>query len=47
MPDGIDLAGSCNFLLDHKHYRARRGILLCSGLVQIESAEFNLTGTFE
>lgn len=47
MPDGIDRAGSCNFLISTDHGDARRGILLCNGLVEVENAEFTLTGTFE
>lgn len=47
MPDGIDLAGSCNFLINNEHYGARKGCLICNSLVEISSGEFNLTGTFE
>lgn len=47
MPDGVDLAGSCNFLVSGEHYGARLGCLICNSLVDIQSAEFNLTGTFE
>jgi anaerobic dimethyl sulfoxide reductase subunit A len=38
MPDGIDMAGSCNFLISDDHFGARRGILLCSGMIDIIKA---------
>jgi anaerobic dimethyl sulfoxide reductase subunit A len=43
MPDGIDRAGVCNFLIPTEHFDARRGALLCSGMVQIERAESAVT----
>lgn len=39
MPDGIDRAGSCNFLIPGEHFDARRGSLLCNSMVQIEKME--------
>lgn len=35
MPEGIDLAGSCNFLIPSEDYNHRRGILLCAGMIEI------------
>lgn len=47
MPDGIDVAGSCNFLLSNDMGDARRGCLICNGLVEVQSAEFTLDLTLE
>lgn len=38
MPDGIDLAGSCNFLISDNHYDCRRGALLCTSLIEVVKA---------
>jgi anaerobic dimethyl sulfoxide reductase subunit A len=42
MPDGIDRAGSSNFLVPDEHFDARRGILLCNSMVQIDKFDRSL-----
>ena len=39
MPEGIDRAGSCNFLIPSEDYDHRRGILLCAGMIEITNVE--------
>lgn len=39
MPEGIDRAGSANFLIPSEDYNHRRGILLCFGMMDITSLE--------
>ncbi len=39
MPDGIDRAGSCNFLVNGDEFNHRTGIDLCFGMVEITSLE--------
>jgi anaerobic dimethyl sulfoxide reductase subunit A len=39
VPEGIDRAGSCNFLIPSEHFEARRGSLLCNAMVQVEKLD--------
>jgi anaerobic dimethyl sulfoxide reductase subunit A len=44
MPDGIDRAGSCNFLIPDEHFDSRRGILLCNSMVEIKKLDSSMPG---